>query len=667
VTASGSVRARHAVSAKAEGTGSAWRPRPRAVVLAFILIVLGEVAAWFLLRSQGNDFGGDQAHYLIAGQALSHLSLHPLPQYGRDFVTHFVYRWPAGASITDHTIVQTFPGPHGSVFNHGIGLPLLLSPFIVLGSVPGGLLGLFAITALGLVCLHQRASLLTGLGRLGQLVFALALAGPAIWVASTQVYPDLVSGVLLAVALVEIALIERDRRVGRFGAVVIAVTLAFVPWLQIKNLAPALCACAALALIAFTLPAPRRRLLAVAVVVVLGWLLLFAYNQHYFGHLVGLPQPNPTFTLGSAARVLALVFDRHQGLLVQVPTVLIGGAGLWVARRTIPWTVLAAAAGVLAMLVINGTYTSDVPFGGAALAGRFEWTVVPMVLAWCPFALARLERVRVRLLGLAGAIGVLWLVEGIPVLVGNHTYVNATIAPFAPWDPTLYPGWWPGLGQSLPEFLPPGLHAGATWTHLLFEVLLVAAAVLVLGRLLAPGPIRFGPLAATLAAVALAAGLMAAVGPAQDRPQSSLSWTGADLGAPWSSGDSPTTFPPVELVDVGSGTYRATLVYATDPGTPPAKASLLVTPVERSVTAHWLTLAHPTDAALLSVTAPTLDTSDPHYRTVTLRPPGPSSAAHRTVSIEITSHRAAVLSFVVQVSPGASYGATSLTLTKLSS
>jgi hypothetical protein len=73
------------------------------LALATALVVVGEVVTWFLLRSQGNDLGGDQAHYLIAGQPMSHLSHHPLPEYSRDFLTHFVYNWAAGASVTDHS------------------------------------------------------------------------------------------------------------------------------------------------------------------------------------------------------------------------------------------------------------------------------------------------------------------------------------------------------------------------------------------------------------------------------------------------------------------------------------------------------------------------------------------------------------------------------------
>lgn len=627
-------------------------------------MVLGEVLTWLLLRSQGNDLGGDQAHYLIAGQALSHLSLHPAPEYSRDFLTHFIYRWPHGATVTDYSVVQTYPGPHGSVFAHPIGLPLLLSPFLAVGSVPFALLGLFTITAAGLVSIHQRASRLAGLGGQGQVVFALALAAPALWLASTQIYPDLVSGVLLAAALVEIALVERHRHLSRYGAAVIALSLAFVPWLQIKNLAPALSCAVAAAVVIRRLGPERRLLFAMAAVVVAGLLLLLAYNQYFFAHLVGLPQPNPTFTLDSASRVLALVFDRHQGLLVQVPTVILGLLGLWVARRTVPWAAGAAAAGSLAMLVINGTYTSDVPFGGVALAGRFEWSVVPLLLAWAPFLLARLQIHRARLIGVGVAVAALWLAQGVPILRGDHVYVNATFAPFAPWDPALYPGWWPGSGQDLPDFLPHALHLGTTWSHLLCEVLVAGGLALVLGQLARPEPVRLAGLAATLAALAVVAVLVVAWAPVL-QPRSSLSWPGTVLGAPWSGPSRGAAFPPVPLVDVGPGTYRATLTYAGAPGATGAVASLVATPEERSVVSHWWTPAHPTDAALLSVTAPALDLAAAHTADVPLRPSAAPSARQHRATIFITTASDSVLSFRMEVHPGSTYGATSLRLVKV--
>ena len=49
------------------------------LAVAAALVVAGQVVTFLVLRSQGNDLGGDQAHYLIAAQTLAHGSLHPDP------------------------------------------------------------------------------------------------------------------------------------------------------------------------------------------------------------------------------------------------------------------------------------------------------------------------------------------------------------------------------------------------------------------------------------------------------------------------------------------------------------------------------------------------------------------------------------------------------------
>lgn len=643
------------------------RPHSRALALvaATVLLVIGQVVTWFLLRSQGGSFVGDQVHYLIAGQALSHLSLHPLPYYQKDFLSHFLYNWPAGASVTNHGIVQTYPGPHGSVFAHGIGLPLLLSPFIAVGSIPLALLGFFAVNAVAFVCLHQRASFLAGLGRRAQAVFALALAAPALWLAATQVYPDLISGALLACALIELALIERDRALTTFSAAVLALTLGFVPWLQVKNLAPAVLVLVALAVMAFRHTTLRRTVALIAGVVIVSWLLLLAYNEFFFSTAVGLPQPNPTFDLSSLSNVLALLFDRDQGLLVQVPTVILGAVGLWLSRRAIPVATAAAALGVLVVLVINGTYTTGVPFGGVALAGRFEWTMAPMLLAWAPFALARIDLYRTRLAAVALVIAGLWTAQGIPILLGHHVLYNETFAPFAPWDPTLYPGWWPALSQALPTFLAPGVHLASTWTHLLVELLIVATLTLLVVRLTRPGPINWPRWAAVVVSLGLLALLVSFLGPDRNRPQTSLSWPGANLGAPWTTAADAMTYPPIPLTDVGPGTYRATFSYTVvAPGTGANVASLLATAQGRPVVTNWLTLGHPTDAALTTEMTAPLNLVGLRTAGVRLHPPGPAGP-RRTATVVLTVARNSLISFQMRLGPQASATVGTLRLAKV--
>ncbi len=637
--------------------------RARLLVLGVVGVAIGEALTWLLLRSQGNDLGGDQAHYLIAGQALSHLSLNMAPDYRADFLSHAIFNWPAAATVTNHAIVQTYPGPHGSVFAHGLGLPLLLGPFLAVGSVPLGLLGLFTVLALGFVCIHQRACLLAGLGRRGQWLSALLMAAPALWLASTQVYPDLLSGVLLAMGLLELALVEQRRRLSPFGAVVLAGTLGFVPWLQVKNLAPALCCLIVLVVLAIRHAARRTLCVTVAAVVLLGWVLLAAYNQYYFGHLVGLPQPNPTFTLTTAARTLALLFDAHQVVCVQVPTVVDGLVGLWMARRRIPLTALAALIGSLSMIAINGTYTSGVPFGGTALAGRFQWTVLPMLLAWVPLCLATWERRPRRQLALGLAVAALWSAQGLPIVLGDHVYVNSMIGRFAPWDPTLYPGWWPFIGRWLPTFLPPGLRLGATWARLFFELVLAGLAWVVLACLAREGPFRPQRRTAVVAGLFVAALVAGLLLPVRTQPSAPLAFSGTDLGAPWSAAGLPLTTAPLPLAEVGPGTYLVSLSYAPNGGARDGQAAVMATPLPHVVVSGWFTPGHPTDAALLhTVVPPPAAGAGPAHRLTLL-----ASTGHHDGAVSISVTHDSVLSFFVTVGAGSTFAASSLTITKVAS
>ena len=204
------------------------------LVLAVVAIVVGEIFTWFLLRSQGTLISGDSPHYLIAAETLSHLSVHVLPQFRADLMSHYIYAWPKGATLATMG-AHAYSGPHGVIFAQGIGVPALLAPFIAVGGVPLALVGFFTVNAIGFVFIHQRASGLADLGRNGQIVFALALACPALWLAGTQVYPDLISGIFFACGLLEMALVERSGTCRRSSVAIMAVALAVPPWFQIKN------------------------------------------------------------------------------------------------------------------------------------------------------------------------------------------------------------------------------------------------------------------------------------------------------------------------------------------------------------------------------------------------------------------------------------------------
>ena len=638
--------------------------RPVRLVGWAMAVVVAQVAVWFLVRSQGNVISGDSPHYLIAAQSLSHLTVNVLPAYTRDMATHAILAWPPGTTVTTPFAIHAYlPGPHGPVFAQGIGLPAVLAPFMALGSVPLALIGLFAVDAAGMVLLHQRASRLAGLGRRGRVVFGLVLAAPALWLAATQVYPDLISGILLACGFVELALVERTGQLDRVGTAVMAVSFGAVPWFHIKNAVPVVIGVVGLVVLGLRGGVSRTRLATTVVVVLASGVALVAYNEFYFAHLLGLPQPHPVVGTGTAWRVVGLLVDRDQGLFIQVPATLLGVVGLWLARKDNRVAVVAVVLAGLSVLAINGSYPYP-PLGGASFAGRFQWTLVPLVLAWSPELLARIEPLRPRLVALGTAVVILSVVQAVPIAAGDHVYSNEWFEPFRPWDPTLYPGWWPGLDRILPTFAYPSVHAAEAVVRLALVVVALAAALWLLARLCRPRPFR--PRATALVAagtVAAVAGLVVA-GPFDGLPLGAVSWSGADLGSPWAPGTADRTLPPLRLLDLGAGRYRAVFTYGrSGPSSVPPSVTLVTTPSHRDVVSGWLEWRHPTDAASMTVVPAPVD---PARGTATSAGLTDRAGAGGSATLTFSLTGPSTLSFALSLPAHSGLRSSGLRLTKVS-
>src|SRR5665213_3431026 len=190
------VRHRATVASQAEERSGL---RPSTLMVAVLVVTALEYAVWCFVQGQGITLTGDEPHYLVIATSLTHLDPHVLWAYQRVSHTHYI---DIGPQLT-LAATNTFVGPHGPLSVHDIGLPMLIAPCFAVGGTGGALLGFDLLLAIGFVVLHQRASRLAGLGTAGRWVFAVAMAGPALWLASTQLYPDLISGLFLAVAFVE--------------------------------------------------------------------------------------------------------------------------------------------------------------------------------------------------------------------------------------------------------------------------------------------------------------------------------------------------------------------------------------------------------------------------------------------------------------------------------
>jgi len=526
------------------------------------------VVAWFI-HTKGVNLTGDEPSYIIQAPAFLHLSPSILSTIRADLAAHRLSAYPVGATVS---MVASFTGPHGMISPFEPGLGLLLIPFVAAGRLfLGSTVGMLVLNTAGLIYLHRRVSRLATLGRPCQVLLGLALAAPAVLLAVTQIYPDLPSGVLLACAIVEIVFIERTGTSTRLNSVVVAISVAYLPWLQIKNLGPAV-----VLLLTFVIVRSRARrnwksTVAISLVCLLSWGLLLAYNLHYFDHLLGLPEPAPSLGRSGFEYTLGLLFDRHQGLFVQVPIAVVGLVGLWMARKALPISVIATVLSVGTILVLNGTYTAN-PYGGLSLAGRFMWTAIPVLIAWTAVVLARWQQARRSMWWPIVVVGGLWAYQGIPILDGSHTYYNA-FSQTPPWDPASWPGWWPGFNRLLPQFDLPGHPLGAPAVALVIAVAFAAILAIAVSQYAQTANSSRGSVGAIGALGVLVVVALVIVKPLA--PATTLSYDAADLGLPVVGHEHPAASPIVDLQGIVPGPYTLSLSYRLDGQA--ASGSMIVT------------------------------------------------------------------------------------------
>ncbi len=529
--------------------------------------------AWFI-HTKGVNVTGDEPSYIIQAQAYLHLRPNILSTVKTDLAAHSLAAYSVGTPVS---AVESFTGPHGMISPFEPGLGLLLIPFVATGRlVLGPTIGMLVLNTAGLIYLHRRVSRLAKLGHPGQVLLGLAFAGPSVLLAATQIYPDLLSGVLLACVVVEIASIEWTRTSNRLSTVVVVVSLAYLPWLQIKNLVPAIVALAAFVIARGRTRSKWENTTVLTVLCLLSWGVLLVYNQRYFGHLLGLPEQAPGLNRDGIEYTLGLLFDRDQGLFVQVPIAVVGLVGLWIARKKLPISVVATVLSVGSILVLNGTYTTT-PYGGLSLAGRFMWTAIPALVAWIGVVLARWDQARRSMRWPTIIVGGLWAYQGIAILDGAHVYYNA-FSKLPPWDPASWPGWWPGFNRILPQFDLLGRPLGAPAIAVvvvvaLATILAVASAQYAQAGQFSRLSIGVVGILATFVVVALAV-----IKPLT--PATTLTFGATELGTPVVGHSHPAASPIVEFQEIIPGTYSLRLSYRLQGQV--ASGSMIVTCVSSS-------------------------------------------------------------------------------------
>lgn len=420
--------------------------RSAGIIAAFFVTVILQKLLYNFVSTKGVAITGDEPTYIMQAQALSHFSVQILSTITHDLAARiFPNTYPANATLA---MVEHYIGPAGviSPFPPGVSAPLV--PFVtILGPVTGSVIGIISLNSAGLIWLHQRVSWFIRLGVIAQAVLAIIFAMPAVLLAANQIYPDLPVGIVMAVGLVEIAAIERRGKTSALSLTLIAMSITASPWLQPKNLVPAVIILAAFLFVVFKRQLHLTSASIVAGISIMSFALYLLYNQHYYGHLLGLPEPLPKVSAAGMQYTLGLLFDRHQGLFVQVPYCLLALTGLIAyGRRHMPVATFTTILSFVAILGLNGTYISN-PYGGYSLAGRFMWTLIPISLPWVALVLARFEERQKSLKVPLIVVVLVWLYQAEPIFAGQHDYYNALQGPYKLW-----PSWWEGLTHVLPQF-----------------------------------------------------------------------------------------------------------------------------------------------------------------------------------------------------------------------
>jgi hypothetical protein len=531
-------------------------------VLAVVVLAGASFAILALIRSQGIRPTGDEPHYLVAALAIERyhtLAVGDAYNYAVAHNTFITWGKPP--------VEQVVPS-HGRLFAyHEPGLAIVLALPLAIGGLSGVYAGLVLMASILTVWLCHLTGRLSSSSSPWRICIAGLFLVPANLLATTQIYPDLISGLLMAIVLMLIGIMERTRRSSWPGLICCGLLLGCLPWLHIQNIIfGAVLVVALVAVTWWRRLALKPLMVGLAIVVVL-WLLMAVYNDYVFGRPEGPAGNMLTWGALSWTRILALLVDRQQGLFIQFPMIVLALAAFWMLRRKLPVTVLATILVSASVILVSGASSNS--FGGTSFVGRFNWAVFPALLAFSGLYLIEMWRKRPAIAAtLIAIIGVLCVVQLVPIAKGTHEYYSTA---WTTPPPPAGPAWWSHLDRLIPSFNQ--LLAAWKSTRVVWGVLLIVALVALVSYvciLFIPGRHRFG---LVVAPALVAAALVTLVGTVGSAAQTMAPMTATAASMPSGVGHvngsarTVTAGPPGYLVygpywTLPSGDYQATVYFS---------------------------------------------------------------------------------------------------------
>ena len=287
-------------------------------------------AALALVRHQGVGLNGDEPGYLVEAESIGrYFTLNTNPGYNFIITHHIVYPFTekAGPNVAASMIWEAVKSHHLYLPIHSIGISVLLAVPILAGPTVAVLAFMLMLAALAVGVVHL-AGLVAGARSPWRFALAGLFLAPTYLLATTQVYPDLMTGLVVAIIVLLVALFEVERGCTTAQVVTGGLLLAVLPWLAQKDIPLTF-------LLVVLLVVARRR--TVMTTVELAWLALPAlvstfgvvmFNRWAYGRSLGTRNPVSIAGIETWTRSAALVFDRRSGILIQLPVLLVGVAAV---------------------------------------------------------------------------------------------------------------------------------------------------------------------------------------------------------------------------------------------------------------------------------------------------------------------------------------------------
>jgi hypothetical protein len=355
----------------------AWHVRPgRLLALLLIIYCFVTFATMIVWAARGvYSVTGDEPHYLVMADGLLRFgSLELTRPYAEEFATGAIL--PTGLAPQGSSIVSPFAhvlsGPSGLFSWHGPGISFIVAlPFLLTGVVGAKLV----MTGLGafVIVVAWRISRLIIEEPMPRFAAVLVVAcGYPLIPGSTQIYPDLVAG-LLALSGVYFLLSPRLPRchwtLAGYGFII-----AYLPWLGTKYAVTSVVLLGSMAWVTRRGGGSLSRVAALLGPAVVGGLLLAVFNIHAFGRISGPPAQGALEVSWTSFMVLGgLVFDQSQGFLMENPMLWVGlfGMGAFVIRYR--WVSLVWAVVFASVWVPSAMHTGW--YGLGSFVGRYSWAL----------------------------------------------------------------------------------------------------------------------------------------------------------------------------------------------------------------------------------------------------------------------------------------------------